>query len=132
VELKASGVYIRSALIKVRKSLITKVALNPKSCSVFILDEVKTLSQEEIASLLSDVKKEYPLWVNALKPFLKGIMDSIGYASLDDMFEVDSKALYKADEKQFNDLLNLVYLVGLTIPDELAKGSRVETYFEEK
>jgi hypothetical protein len=46
------------------------------------------------------------------------------------MFEVDSKAISQADAKQFKDLLQLVYLVGLTIPEELAKGSRVETFLE--
>jgi hypothetical protein len=35
----------------------------------------------------------------------------------------------KSKGKQFDELFQLVYLVGLTIPEELAKGSRIENYF---
>jgi len=129
-EIKANGEFIRGALIKARKGLATKIALNPDRCSVYILEEVETLSPEEIERLLTNVEKEYPIWLKAIGPLLKGIMNGIGYALIDDMFEVDSKAISQADEKQFKDLLQLVYLVGLTIPEEFAKGSRVETFLE--
>ncbi len=71
-EIKGSGEFIRGALIKVRKSLATKIALNPNRCSVYILEEVATLSPEEIEGLLTNVEKEYPLWVKALGPLFKG------------------------------------------------------------
>jgi len=129
-EIKANGEYIRGSLIKMRPSLTTKIALNPGRCSYVIFQEVETLSSEEIATLLKNVEGEYPLWVRAIGPLFKSILSGVVYSLIDDMFEVDSKAISQADDKKFKDLLQLVYLVGLTIPDELAKGSRVETYLE--
>ena len=47
------------------------------------------------------------------------------------MFELDSEALYTADKKQLKEVLQLVYLVGLTIPEGLELGNRVQTFLSD-
>jgi hypothetical protein len=128
-QIRESGSFICRALDKIRQPLGMKIALKPSNCSRVILEEVKTLSFEEITTLLINAEKEVPLWLRSIGPLFKRLLNSLKYALIDDMFEIDSKVLYDMDKKQFNDLLQLVYLVGLTIPEELAKGSRIETYF---
>jgi hypothetical protein len=130
-ELRANGAYICAALIKKRKPLATKIATNPKNCSGYILEEVKTLNDQEIQDLLTNVEDEYPLWRKRLHPLLRWIANSIVFASMDDMFELDSEALYTADKKQLKEVLQLVYLVGLTIPEGLELGNRVQTFLSD-
>ena len=131
-DLKANAENIRGELIKIMPGLATKIALNPDNCSSAIYDAVTTLTSEQLDFVLINVHNNDPLWTKAIGPFVKGILRALGFMLIDDMFEVDSKAISQQDETLLNDVLQLTYLVGLTIPESWAKGSRMETYLDTK
>lgn len=117
--LKNNGRYVRGLLMRVSKDLVNKIALNPNRCSVHILKEVETLSQAEIEWLLTHVMDEYPLWYRTLGSFPRWILNRMSFALIDDMFELDSETLFKANKEETTQVLQLVYLIGLTIPEEV-------------